>query len=207
VAARVTAPDWTAITAAIRAMVADVMPLVTGDPNEATDEDDLPIYWSRDDAGLPVGRDYWVELSLRSTRDLGMAEVRKSDHPTPTPGAERQVIVTVLSTFVLSIKVPSNRQSPDAAQNSRSILSAIRLALGAPEYVASFAAAGFAFSRVVRELGEFEDKRSGRDRAYAVLDVQFNAASAFEARPGTIIETVRVTGELDGASHPAQEFA
>jgi len=199
-------PDWPAITAAIHAMVADVMPRVSGDADTPSDEDDLPIYWSREDAGLPVGRDYWVELSIRSSRDLGRPEVRKSDHPSPTPGGERRVIITTPSTFVLSIKAPSNLQAPGAAQNSRSILSAIRLALVAPEYVASFLAAGFAFSRVVRELGEFEDRRSGRDRSYAILDVQFNTASAYEARPDTYIETVRVAGKLGEASLPVEEF-
>ena len=206
-ATRVLKPDWAAIKAALQTMVTDVMPLVTGDPNEATDEDDLPIYWSKDEAGLPVGKTYWVEISIRSVRDLGMAEVRKSDHPTPTPGAERQVIVTTPSTFVLSIKVPSNVQSADSSQNSRSIVSAIRLALAAPEYVQSFDAAGFAFSRVLRDIADVPDSRSGRDRSYAILDLQFNTASAFEARPGTTIETVRVAGKLDGASLPVQEFA
>jgi hypothetical protein len=199
-------PDWVAIKAALQAMVNDVMPRVTGDPDEVTDEDDLPIYWSSDEAGLPVGRAYWVELSIRSSRDLGMAEVRKSDHPTPTPGAERQIIVTTPSTFVLSIKVPSNIQSADSAQSSRSIVSAIRLALAAPEYVASFGAAGFAFSRVLREITDVTDTRSGRDRSYAVLDLQFNTASAFEARPGTTIETFVAAGKLDGATLPAQEL-
>lgn len=205
-APRVSLPDWNAISLALHAMVADVMPLVTGVPDEATDEDDLPIYWTREDAGLPVGRDYWVELSLRSSRDLGMAEVRKSDHPEPAPGAERLVIITTPSTFVLSVKVSSNLQAMASKQNSRSILSAIRLAMAADEYVASFAAAGFAFSRVVRELADVEDQRSGRDRSYAVLDLQFNTASAFEAKPGTTIETVRVAGELGGVSLPVQEF-
>lgn len=205
-ASRMLQPDWAAITAALQAMVTDVVPQVTGDPDTATDEDDLPIYWSSDEAGLPVGRSYWVELSIRSSRDVGMAEVRKSDHPTPTPGAERQILVTTPSTFVLSIKVPSNIQSAASAQSSRSVISAIRLALAAPEYVQSFAAAGCAFSRVLRDIADVPDTRSGRDRSYAVLDLQFNSASAFEARPGTTIDTVRVAGVLDGASLSAQEF-
>ena len=200
-------PDWQAIVSAVEAMIADVIPRVTGDADTVSAEDDLPIYWERADAGLPVGRDYWVELSIRSTRDLGMAEVRKTDHPTPTAGAERALTVTAPSSFVLSIKVPGSIQSPAARQNSRSILSALRLAFAAPEYVRAFTAAGFAFSRIVRELSEIEDPRSGRDRAYAVLDVQFNTASAFDARPGTYIDAIRVSGSVDDIAIPAQEIA
>lgn len=194
-------PDWQAIVTAIEAMVTAVVPRVTGDVGE------FPIYWERADAGLPVGRDYWVELSIRSSRELGMPEVRKEDHPAPTAGAERRITVTAPSTFVLSIKVPGSIQTPGSLQNSRSILSALRLALCAPEHVLSFHAAGFAFSRVVRELSEIEDPRSGRDRSYAVLDVQFNTASAYEALPGTYIETIRVSGTANGAAVvPVQEI-
>lgn len=136
-----------------------------------------------------------ARLRLKSSRDLGVDELRHVQDVSLPAGADLVPTVSGLRLLTLSITLQTRDQSPDAT--ARWHLEKLRTSLRKPSVKAALLAAGLAFTTAesVVPLDRWVDERI---ESQAAMDVHFNAVvnERDTAEAGSFVEKVGISANL-----------